>query len=343
MLNAAIIGLGWWGKVLVRSVQGKSDAIRYVAGTARTPEKYAGFAAEHGFDLLPSYEAVLADPRVDAVVLATPHKDHEAQIVAAAKAGKHVFAEKPLAMTVAGAETVVAAMKAAGLTLGLGHNRRFHPNMGRLRTLVRSGGLGTILHVEATMTGPNGLFLPKESWRVDPEQSPAGGMAGLGIHLVDSMINLFGPITAAATQSVNRAAPTGAQDTTSVLLRFASGQTGMITAINVTASAFRFAVYGSKGIAEIRGNGLDELIVTSAPHAPVAGSHGVPKTPEVFREGPVDTVLLELEAFARAAAGGEPYPITAEEMIHGIAVFETIARGVGADRFLPVPPTALAG
>lgn len=338
MLNAAIVGLGWWGKVLVKSVQGKSERIRFVAGATRTPGKADAFAAEVGIALRPSLADLLADPAVDAVVLATPHKDHEAQVIAAARAGKHVFVEKPFTMTLAGAQAAVKAVDEAGVVLGLGHNRRFHPNMRRLREMVRGGGLGIILHVETTLTGPNGLFLPKDSWRVDPEQSPAGGMAGLGIHLVDGMIDLFGPIEAVICQSVNRAAPSGMQDTTSVLLRFESGQTGMLTALNSTANTYRFAVYGSKGVAEIRGTGLDEMIVTPAPDAPLSG-HATPKPPEVFRETGVDTANLELEAFARAVAGDAPFPIPRADILHGVAVFETIARAVGQDRFLAVPKT----
>src|SRR5215510_13830435 len=96
MVRAAIIGMGSWGQNLVNSVQGKSDAIRFVAGATRTPAKADGYAREKGFPLHDSYEKALADPKVDAVVLATPHTQHAQQIAAAARAGKHVFTEKPL-------------------------------------------------------------------------------------------------------------------------------------------------------------------------------------------------------------------------------------------------------
>src|SRR5439155_6874090 len=97
MIRAAIVGLGGWGQNLVASVQGKSDAIRFIAGATRTPEKSRAFADAHGFPLHDRYEKVLADPAIDAVVLATPHRLHAGQIIAAARAGKHVFAEKPFA------------------------------------------------------------------------------------------------------------------------------------------------------------------------------------------------------------------------------------------------------
>src|SRR5690349_13824030 len=121
MINAAIVGLGWWGKTLVEAVQPDSKDIHFVAGTTRTrtPDVQA-FADAQKFRLADSYEALLDDPKIDAIVLATPHSMHTAQVVAAAKVKKHVFCEKPFALTAADAETAVAATKQAGVTLGLG-------------------------------------------------------------------------------------------------------------------------------------------------------------------------------------------------------------------------------
>src|SRR5688572_30955399 len=98
MINAAIVGLGRWGQNLVNSVQGKSEVIRFIAGATRTVGKAEAYAREKGLALHDSYEKVLADPKVGAVILATPHTQHAAQVIAAAKAGKHVFTEKPLAL-----------------------------------------------------------------------------------------------------------------------------------------------------------------------------------------------------------------------------------------------------
>src|SRR5688572_14593671 len=109
MINAAIVGLGRWGQNLVNSVHGKSEKIRFVAGATRTIAKAEAYAREQGFPLYDSYEKVLAEPKVDAVVLATPHTLHAGQIVAAAEAGKHVLTEKPLALSVKSAEAAVRA------------------------------------------------------------------------------------------------------------------------------------------------------------------------------------------------------------------------------------------
>src|SRR5277367_3681251 len=155
MINAAIVGLGWWGKTLVEAAE-RSDVIRFISGTTRTvtPDTEA-FAKKFGFKLAANYEAVLADPDIDAVVLATPHSMHGAQVIAAAAAKKHIYCEKPFTLTKQEAEDAVAAAQKAGVTLALGYNRRLQPEMIKLREMIRTGDLGTILHVEATMTFPN--------------------------------------------------------------------------------------------------------------------------------------------------------------------------------------------
>lgn len=332
MLNAAIVGLGRWGQTLVGSVQGRSDLIRFTCAATGNRARAEGFASSAGLALKDSYEEVLADPAVEAVVLATPHLQHAGQIAQAAAAGKHVFVEKPFTMTKASAEAAVAATQAAGVALALGHNRRFHPHMQRLAAMLRAGELGTVLHCHGELTSSIGLFLPAGVWRTDPHQSPAGGMTGLGIHLVDAMIGLFGEVAAVACQSVNRAAPSGTEDATSVLLRFRSGQTGSLLAFTATAPSFRFAVHGSKAAVTVAGPTLAEFGVEApslAPGQPPAAS--IRETLADF-----DTVRAELDAFARAVAGEAPYPITPAEMIHGVAVLEAIVAAVGQDRFIPV-------
>jgi predicted dehydrogenase len=332
MLNVAIVGLGRWGRALVEAVQGKSDVMRFACAATRRHEQAAAYASLAGLELKDSYEAVLSDPAVAAVVLATPHLDHARQIEQAAAARKHIFVEKPFTLTRASAAAAVASVTKAGVTLGLGHNRRFHPHMTRLRAMVRAGELGIVLHCHGVMSSSSSLFLPAGGWRTDPEQSPAGGMTGLGIHLVDSMLDLFGEIDAVACQSVNRAAPSGVQDSTSVLLRFRCGQTGSLLAFPATAPTYRFAVYGSLAVATIETPSLDDFCFQPALTAP--GQQPAAATRETLTG--FDTVRAELEAFARAVQGEAPYPISPAQMIHGVAVLEAIVAAAGQDRFVRV-------
>lgn len=194
MINAAMVGLGWWGKVLVQSVQNKSDKIKFTAGAVRTPSKVAEFAEEQGLTLYDSIDPILADDSIDAVVYATPHSRHVGEIVATANAGKHVFMEKPLTLTKAGAEEAVAAAQKAGVTLGVGFNRRFSPSVAALREQIDAGALGTLLHWEGTMCAPIGMALTADAWRADKRETPAGGLTPMAIHIIDLMIDLLGEV-----------------------------------------------------------------------------------------------------------------------------------------------------
>ena len=324
------------GKTLVEAVQQDSQEIRFVAGTTRTktPEVRA-FADAQKFALVDTYEEVLANPRVDAVVLATPHSIHARQVIAAAAAKKHVFCEKPFALTKESAEQAVDAAKSAGVTLGLGYNRRFHPEMTKLRARIGTGELGTILHIEATMTFPNALMLKPDAWRADPHETPCGGLTPMGVHAIDGMIDLCGPIDQVFAQSFRRAVPVEADDTTSILLRMKEGMSGYLGTMTATGPGFSFQVFGSKGWVRLEGM------------THVAGASSEERRTRLFGtckfqpiKGPAETWEAErfdvtraaLEAFAQAASGGPAYPIPTDEMIHGVAVTEAIVRSASESR-----------
>jgi predicted dehydrogenase len=340
MTRAAIVGLGWWGKTLVESAA-DSEAIRFVAGTSRTlsPEAH-GFAEEQDIRLADSYDALLADPEVDAVVLATPHSMHTRQVVAAAAAGKHVFCEKPFALTRADAETAVEATRKAGVTLGLGYNRRFHPEMTKLRERIRSGGLGTILHAEATMTFPNALFLQPDAWRANRNETPAGGLTPMGLHAVDGMIDLCGPIDHVYCQSFRRVVEIDSDDTTSMLFRMKDGMSGYLGTMTATGPGFSFQVFGSagsvrlEGMTHVAGASSEERrtrLFSTCKFQPVKGEA------EVWEAERYDVARAALEAFATAANGGPDYPIPVDQMIHGAAVTEAIVQSASSGAVEHVP------
>lgn len=319
MIKAGIAGLGWWGQNLVNSVQGKSDKITFTAGAVRHTEKVADFAGEKGLALFDSYEAMLADADIDAVVLATPHSTHADQMVAAAVAGKHIYSEKPFTMNKADAERAVAGANKAGVQVVVGHNRRFHPAMDELRERVRSGALGTVLHVEVTEAGPSAIGLKPDNWRSLRSEWPAGGMAPMGIHLIDGMVDLFGTVSSVYCQSVHRVVEADVDDTTSALLQFDNGMTGYIGIMLATRPQMRFAVHGTDAIATIRERSYNFLDIV-----PFEGE------PENFNYGDFkmdgEALAAELEAFAGAVEGSAPYPIPHDQIIHAVAVLEAIIK-----------------
>ena len=336
MINAAIVGLGWWGRTLVEAVQGTSDKIRFVAGATRTksPEVTA-FAEAQKLKLVDRYEDLLADSGVDAVVLATPHSLHAQQVIAAAGAGKHVFCEKPFALHGKEAQEAVDAARQAGITLGLGYNRRFHPEMTKLRERIRSGDLGVVMHVEATMTFPNALMLKPEAWRAQKDETPCGGLTPMGVHAIDGMIDLCGPIDTVFCQSFRRAVPIDADDTTSMLFRMKEGMSGYLGTMTATGPGFSFTVYGSKGsvrlegMTHVAGASSDERrtrLFGTCKFQPIKGPA------EVWEADRLDVTRASLEAFADAASGGTAYPITLDEMVHGAAVTEAVVRSAASGR-----------
>jgi len=319
MIDAGIVGLGWWGNVLVESVQGRSDRIRFVHGVARDPASKQEIARRHGLALSPTLAAMLADPAVQAVVLATPHSLHRAEIEAVAAAGKPVFCEKPLTLTAADAVAAVGAARTAGTLLAVGHNRRFLPALGEMKRLLAAGELGEVLHVEGHFSNENSSanFAP---WRHDAEESPAGGMTGTGIHVLDAFVSLLGPVRSVHAQLVSRKPAPGPLDTLSVLLRFANDVTGTLSAVRATPRYWRTHLFGTKGSAEMLQE--DTLLV-----------HAVGQASPLRRAfPPVDTLRLELEAFADAIEGRAPYPIDAADMIATVAAFEAVCRSVKSGR-----------
>ena len=324
MVRAAIVGIGRWGRTLVGGVQGKSTALRFTAGHNRTRANAEAFCAEHGIALRDSLDQILADPAIDAVVFATPHSEHGPQVERAAAAGKHVFMEKPFTLDRRSAARALDAVARAGVTLGVAYPRRFHPGMRELKARLDDGRLGTIAHCYGEQNAPAGLFMAPQSWRADPTEAPAGGMTASGVHNLDAMIHLFGKIDEVYATSLRRAVSYDAEDTTSVMLGFATGMSATLLCCIATAVSYRLAVFGTKGCAELLTPQLD-FHFTATPAAMPSGRHAQP-APEIIEHRGFNAILAELDAFAAAVRGETPYPITADEVLHGVAAFEAIIR-----------------
>ena len=319
MIKAGIAGLGWWGQNLVRAVQDKNTSISFVAGAVRHPDKVAAFAGEQRLALFDSLDAMLSEADIEAVVLATPHTIHADQIVAVAAAGKHVFCEKPFAMSKADAERAVAAVNTAGVQVAVGYNRRFHPSMIELRNRIREGALGTPLHVEAMAAIPAGLWLSADDWRFDRVEWPAGGIAPMGVHQIDHMVELFGPIRSVYCHAVRRVVASDIDDTTVVLLEFANGMTGFLSTLLAARADNRFAVYGSAATAEIRPRSYNHLEIS-----PLEGEAEIIDFGDYDMD--VETLRAELEAFADAVEGRAPYPVSTDQIVHVVAVTDAVIR-----------------
>ena len=333
MVRAAIVGIGWWGKTLVNAVHGKTDAISFVAGATGTPAKAEEFCREKGIRLHPTYNQVLADPEVEAVVLATQHTQHGEHVRRAAAAGKHVFCEKPFALNAADAKSALDAAEKAGIVLAVGFNRRFHPSFAELRRRVRDGDLGAIETCIGEHTANSGPTIQPGYWRADPNETPAGAMTGIGIHTVDTMVSLFGRVAEVHCITARRASP-HVDDTTTVLLKFQDGMSGLFFCSLASIPNYRFGVYGSKGYAEVLKPTLDEFRFAPVPDSKLG--HLAVVQPEVKQTTGFDTLFAELTAFASTVTDGTPYPVPLDEVLHGVEVFEAIVTSAKTGKALAV-------
>ncbi len=215
------------------------------------------------------------------------------------------------------------------MTLGLGYNRRFHPEMTKLRQQIRSGELGTVLHVEATMTFPNGLLLKPDAWRADKHETPCGALTPMGVHAIDGMIDLCGPIAQVYCQSFRRVVAVDSDDTTSMLFRMKDGMSGYLGTMTATGPGFSFQVFGSKG--SVRLEGMTHVAGASSEERrtrlfgtckfqPIKGEA------QVWEAARLDVTRACLEAFGQAARGGAAFPIPLDQMVHGAAVTEAVVR-----------------
>ena len=335
MIQAAIVGLGRWGSRIVTAVQGKSDRMRFIRGVSKEPQVVRDFAAKHHIELSTELADVLADPRIEAVVLATPHSLHTGQIIEVARSGRAVFCEKPLALKRADAIASTTACADAGVVLGIGTNKRFWSSMRELRRVVASGVLGEILHVEGHYSNNNSSERvefskrlgatqdaartndgsERASWRESPAEAPGAGMTGSGIHVLDALVNLLGPVSRVTAQVITRKPAPDPTDTLGVMFEFANHTSAYLGAVRATPFYWRIHVFGKDGSVEAIGE--NSIVIRRK------GSE-----PETFNFAPVDSMKEEFEVFADAVAGISPYPISLEHMVNVVSAFEAIVDSI---------------
>lgn len=311
MLNVAVVGLGWWGRTILALLEGNRKL--------RVVRRVDPFASGEG--ITPDLQQALDDAAVQGVVLCTPHSQHAEQIVRAANAKKHVFCEKPLALS---RESVLRAVKACNdnrVILAVGHEKRFEPPIREVFRMAKMGELGTLLQIEANFSQNKFLALPKDNWRLSEKEAPAGPMTATGVHLLDLSVGLLGPAERvfASVRQLGSQLVNG--DTLAVLVAHKSGSHALLSAMLATPFEGRFALYGTKGWAEVRDK--------THPEAPQGWTLTVKRKDAdkaVKEYPPAPSVLANLEAFADAVTGHASYPVPQHDMVANICALEAIFR-----------------
>jgi predicted dehydrogenase len=313
-VRVAAVGIGRWSDVLADAIP-KGTNLSLVACTTRSAEKRAAFAEKYRCRQAESYGAILKDPDVEAVLLTTPHTLHAEQIIAAAQAGKHVFVEKPFTLTVADGEEATEACRRAGVVLAVGHQRRRQPANRALKSLIQNGVLGQVIQIEGNISSNTGFAVTPEAWRMNPDESPAGPMTWLGIHHVDTFHYLLGSITcvvALSRQQIMKGMEI--DDSTAILLEFASGALGYLGTSSVLANRTNIVtLHGTEAHAFSENEG-SRLSVWKA---------GEPER-AAFPLKPVDIIVDELAEFARCVRDGCRPEVGGEEGTAAVAVLEAI-------------------
>ncbi|MGH8620385.1 MAG: Gfo/Idh/MocA family protein [Burkholderiales bacterium] len=322
MLNVAVVGMGWWGKIIIPLLK-TSSKINVAKVVEVNPASITDFARQHQVEVVTDYAAVLKDPAIQGVVLCTPHTQHTDQIVAAANAGKHVFCEKPLSMTRADVLRAIAAVNANKVALAVGHEKRFEPPIMELMRVMKSGALGVPLQVEANFSQDKFLALAADNWRLSGKEAPAGPMTATGIHLLDLSVGVFGEADHVYASVKQLGSQLANGDTLAILVSFRNGGHALISAILATPFEGRFAVYCNQGWIEVRDK--------THPEAPTGWTlttcHRGGKR-ETKEYPPAPNVLANLEAFADAAEDRAPYPVPQDQMIANISALEAIFQSV---------------
>lgn len=327
MLKAAQVGLGWWGSQVTKVLRG-SEKIEVVCGVDPAEETRSKYHDDHALPVYADYEHALRDPGVDAVILTVPHRLHEDAVIDAAAAGKQVFCEKPLSLSVNSARRMIAASDRAGIVLGIGHERRFEPAWEEIKRMADSGEFGTILHMEAHWSHDRWLNMAADNWRGSKEEAPAAGWTGMGVHLSDMMLTLAGQAVEVHAYTARRilAIPTG--DVVSVHLRFGDGTTAHVAAVSATPDFARLAVFGSHAWAEARETqhvdpgGTTQFFVRRRGDAEQTRRDFAPASP----------VRAGYEHWADAVAGRAPYRFTNEQRLGNVAILEAVVRSAGSDK-----------
>ncbi len=309
-VRLASIGLGWWGGVLAEAAA-KSATV--VACFARDPESRAQFAEKHGCRSASDLEEIWSDDEIDGVLVATPHQVRLEVVEAAAGARKHVFVEKPLALTGDEARACAAAADAAGVVLQVGHNKRRQTANRRLAELVHGGDLGDLQYIETHISVPVAFKPSVPEWRQQPEQLPAGGMTPLGVHMVDAIGYLGGAVTEVFTMSRRVYGRYDVDDVTSVVLGLEAGPLASLVTLMAVGPVTTIGAHGTEASAWSEGDGVRLYI------QPRGASERSEEKVDT-----IDTVADELEEFAACIRTGDKPETGAAEGVAVAAILEAI-------------------
>lgn len=303
----ALFGPGGFGHLRSQAMS-NSPLVAYAACYSPFEAERQSCALEFGVFAAPNEAAIWEDPAIEGVVLSTPNQLHLEQIRAAANSRKHVFVEKPLAPNVAEAREIVELCEAAGVKLMVGHNARRRTRIRTMKHLLDSGRLGQVLVAEANNSHAGGLSIQPDDWRWSSQNCPGGPLTQLGIHHIDTLLYLLGPVARVSAWQRRLAVKAAIPDVSSTLLEFESGAIGYLGAHYAVQDTRYVFILGTE--ANVRWDRALGLVVESA-----AGR-------EAIEVDDNDTIQEEIDEFANCIATGAKPEVGGAEALMAVAVIE---------------------
>jgi predicted dehydrogenase len=330
-VKVGIVGLGRWAKVLARASR-SSGALEIVAAYSRSEANRAAFAREFGIAVVPELAAMLADPGIAGVILTVPNEQHLPIAREVAKAGKHVYTEKPIASTLEEGLEIADLEVRCGVTVTVGHSARLMAGIRQIRAAIDAGELGRVAFMEANFSNERALELTPQAWRWYRHRAPGGPLSQLAIHQFDVLHYLGGEI-AEASSMASKLSPVGAEvdDQSMTLIRFADGKIGYVGSCWTSPGIFAVRVFGSKGLMhyEIDFGTWDtpEELHKSSTLYIQRGKDGYAKR-EVLRVPESDMFRAELDLFAQSCKSGKGNELSAGNGNVALAVVYAALRSI---------------
>jgi predicted dehydrogenase len=323
-LRVAAIGMGWWSDVLADAVR-RSGKLQILACYTRSEEKRRAFAAKNGCRAAATYEEILSDPSIEAVVNTTPNNAHLETTQAAAEAGKAVFLDKPIANTIADARAITEACRKAGVVLALGYQRRRESHFRWVRREIDEGRFGRLVNAEANISRDRLGRIDLSSWRYTAEGMPGGVMLQIGIHYSDVLEYLMGPIAAVTGRFARLVLPGDNPDVASLVFEHENGALSTLNASYASAAEhYLMNIYGKEATAfyDLH-HGLFVLRRGGTRAEPVAVDRN-------------DTIVEELEEFAAAVRGHGAVEMDGDRSTRSLAVIRAGIRSAREGRRIDV-------
>ena len=325
-VRMGFVGIGNWSMMLADAAQ-KSDRIEIAACHSRTISKMDAFTAKYGGIAAKSFEELLENGKIHALIITVPHSLHSIQVIKALKNHKHVFVEKPMALTVEECKRMNRAAIESGRRLAVGHNNRRMKIYRKAMGLIKEGKLGNLILAEACTTSDLGNRLTPQNWRWYRKESPAGPFTAHTIHQVDNLNYLVGPIKSVMAFAGKKYGKSEMDDAVAAVLEFENGAIGYLGGAVITSGRNLCQLYGTEGVLSI------DKMEGTLQYLP-RGEKTMTTIP--IEENPEEQLLRslaeEMDEFAAAIQENGNIETTGETGMAAVAVMEACMKSFAARR-----------